>query len=279
MLSGKILAERNKGIAHFTRLSEFEFKVFSQWGEDGIIQFLITRLDIPNKIFIEFGVEDYSEANTRFLLMNYNWSGLVMDSSGANIDFIKNDDIYWRYGLKAVRSFITRDNINRIISEHIKEKDIGLLSVDIDGNDYWIWKAIDAVSPRIVICEYNGIFGCERPITVPYDENFIRARKHRSNLYYGASLPALCLLAESKGYIFAGCNSGGNNAFFIRKDIWTLPPVDCKKGFIMPKFRESRGRNGKLTYLDGIDRVRAIGDMEVLDIKSGKTVLIKDIIA
>lgn len=277
MLSGKLLIEAHKDIGDIDSLDKVEFRVFSQWGEDGIIQHLIRNIEISNKIFIEFGVEDYTESCTRFLLINDNWSGLVMDSSKADIDFIKRDDISWKYDLKAVRSFITKDNICRLIDENVKEKDVGLLVIDIDGNDYWIWKAITTIKPRIVICEYNSIFGCERFITVPYDVNFNRAKKHCSNLYYGASLPALSLLAEEKGYFFVGCNSNGNNAFFVRKDICTLHPVDYKKGFVMSKFRESRDCNRKLTYLGGAERLKAIRNMEVFDLKLNKNVLIKDI--
>ena len=94
-----------------------EFKVFSQWGEDGIIQFLINQINIPNRIFIEFGVQNYTESNTRFLLQNNNWSGLVIDGSQNNISYVKNDPIYWRYNLKAECAFIDRDNINRLISQ------------------------------------------------------------------------------------------------------------------------------------------------------------------
>lgn len=278
VLLGKLLAEKNQEITEFLPLSRFEFKVFSQWGEDGIIQYLIHHIEIPNKVFIEFGVSDYTESCTRFLLINDNWSGLVMDSSKSNIDFIKSDDIYWRYDLKAVCSFITRDKINQLIRQNIKEKDIGLLIIDIDGNDYWIWETIDGINPRIVVCEYNGIFGREHFITIPYEEKFNRTKKHYSNLYSGASLPAICLLAEKKGYVFVGCNSNGNNAFFVRKDICPLPPVSYKEGFVMPKFRESRDRKSQLTYLSGPERIRAIFDMEVFDLKSKKNVLIRDIL-
>lgn len=277
MLLGRQMTELHSNIPYTGTLSRFEFKVFSQWGEDGIIQFLKRQTRIPNKIFVEFGVDDYTEATTRFLLINDNWSGLVMDASKSNIDFIRKDGFFWRYDLKAVCSFITKDNINQLIAKNIKERDIGILAIDIDGNDYWIWKAINVVEPRIVVCEYNGIFGCKHFITVPYQENFNRAKQHYCNLYWGASLPALCLLAEEKGYVFVGCNSNGNNAFFIRKDICSLHPADYRDGFAMPKFRESRGHNGKLSFLGGTDRIKAIRNMEVFDIKINKTVLIKDI--
>ncbi|MFM6343717.1 MAG: hypothetical protein ACKPFK_01030, partial [Dolichospermum sp.] len=106
-----------------------EFRAFSQWGEDGIIQFLIRNVPINRKIFVEFGVQNYTESNTRFLLINNNWSGLVIDGGSEEIYYIKNDPIYWQYNLKAVNSFITKDNINQIISDNGIQGEIGLLSV------------------------------------------------------------------------------------------------------------------------------------------------------
>ncbi|GIW21104.1 MAG: hypothetical protein KatS3mg068_0111 [Candidatus Sericytochromatia bacterium] len=164
-----------------------EFKVFSQWGDDGIIDFLVNYLDIENKIFIEFGVSDYEEANTRFLLIKNNWEGLVIDSSKANIDKIIKDEIYWKYNLNAQCHFITKNNINDIIKNSGISGEIGLLHIDIDGNDYWIWKEISVISPVIAIIEYNSIFELN-PWTIPYIENFERTKFHYSNLYCGASL-------------------------------------------------------------------------------------------
>lgn len=255
-----------------------EFKVSSQFGEDGIIQYIINKIPIENKTFVEFGVEDYTESNTRFLLRNNNWSGLVIDGSEENIQYIKQDEIYWRYDLTAVASFITKDNINLIITNAGIQGDVGLLSVDIDGNDYWVWEAINAINPRIVICEYNGIFGCDKSITIPYNELFNRTKEHYSNLYWGASLPALCDLAKKKGYDFIGSNSVGNNAFFVRKDISSpFKKLSAKEGYTLSKIRESRDQEGRLTYLSGKDRLEAIVECEVYDIELSKILKIKEI--
>ena len=137
--------------------NDYEFQVYSQWGEDGLIQYLIDTIIIERPIFVEFGVENYKESNTRFLLVNNNWSGLVIDGSLDNIQSIKKDSIYWRHNLKAECAFITKENINKLIDQNGINGDIGLLSIDVDGNDYWIWDAISVVSPRIVVCEYNSI--------------------------------------------------------------------------------------------------------------------------
>jgi hypothetical protein len=230
-----------------------EFRAFSQWGEDGILQHLLRHIPISKRIFVEFGVETYVEANTRFLLINDNWAGLVIDGSSENIDYIKNDDIYWRYNLKAESAFITKDNINDLIRRNGISGEIGLLSIDIDGNDYWVWETIDAVTPSIVVVEYNSRFGPERAVTVPYDARFFRTTAHHSNIYYGASLAALCILGKRKGYSFVGCNTAGNNAFFVGSDLKPagLPELTPAKGFVQLQFRESRDAEGKLALLTG----------------------------
>ena len=193
--------------------------MFSQWGEDGIIQYLISKIQIKNKIFIEFGVQNYRESNTRFLLINNNWKGLIMDSGVDHINFLNRRDIKWRCNIDAIRIFITKDNINKIIKDVGISGDIGLLSIDLDGIDYWILKAINIVSPRILIVEYNSTFGHKHSITVPYRKDFDRTKAHYSNLYWGASLPAIHLCAKNKGYSFVGSNSAGCNAFFVRNDV------------------------------------------------------------
>ncbi len=279
MNAGKIHALSMKFIPRLTDISDAEFKVFSQWGEDGIIQYIISRIDIPDKTFIEFGVESYIEANTRFLLMNNNWRGIVMDGSRKNIEKIKRDRIYWRYEIHLIHSHITRNNINELIKRYTQSSDVGLLSIDIDGNDYWIWKEIHVIQPRIVICEYNGLFGNQHAVTIPYQENFSRKKAHFSNLYFGASLSALCHLAHEKGYDFIGCNSNGNNAFFIRKDLSSAFNItDPIKGFVYPLFRESRGKNGRFNFISGEERIKSISHLEVYDIKREKTVFIKELL-
>lgn len=250
-------------------IPDYEFTVFSQWGEDGIIQFLTRHTDISRKIFVEFGVENYVESNTRFLLVNNNWSGLVIDSNEKNVRFIKEDPIYWKHNLKAVCEFVHRGNINRILAGNGINGDIGLLSIDIDGNDYWIWEAIDTITPAIVVIEYNHRFGPERAITVPYDQNFVRKKAHHSNIYYGASLTALCLLGNRKGYAFVGCNTGGNNAFFVRKDVRPdcIKEVIAKEGFVSGQFRESRDENGQLLYLSLKEEQEILSSLPFVEVK------------
>jgi len=277
ILKGQQLAVANSNKQNIQQLDDVAFQVFSQRGEDGIIQYIISRTAIPNKIFIELGVEDYTESNTRLLLF-YNWRGLVIDSSKLNIRFIKKDFIYWKYDITAYQSFITKENITTLVNSYTPCSDIGLLSIDIDGNDYWVWEALTTVQPRIVVCEYNSAFGNEYPVSIPYAAGFIKTKAHYSNLYYGASLPALCRLAEKKGYDFIGTGSAGVNAFFIRKDL-SAPFIKytAKDGFHESANRDAKDKKGRNTFLEHGQRLAVIKDMPVVDVTSGDVHLIKDL--
>ncbi|WP_304062795.1 hypothetical protein [Pedobacter glucosidilyticus] len=268
ILTSKLLLEEIKK-KNINTIKDAEFKVFSQWGDDGIIQYLINNINIEKEIFIEFGVQDYTESNTRYLLMNNNWTGLIMDGSKSHIDFVKRDNIYWQYDLKAIQEFVTAENINMILEREGFTGEIGLYHIDIDGNDYWIWKATEVISPVIVIVEYQSLFGFERAITTPYRANFVRTKEHHSDLYYGASILALCDLAEDKGYHFIGCNSSGNNAYFVRKDkIGNLSVLSASEGYVNSKFKESKNPEGRLTYISGDSRLEVIKGMDVYNTRS-----------
>jgi hypothetical protein len=272
LMLGRLLSETVKSKKDIASLNEVEFKVFSQWGDDGIIQWLVTNLEFPNKTFIEFGVENYRESNTRFLMMNNNWSGLVMDGSVSNVAQIVDSEYYWKYTLSAKAAFINTDNINSLLSSSGLGAEVGILHIDLDGNDYWIWKEINVISPIVVILEYNSIFGIDRAITIPYDKAFYRTNAHYSNLYWGASLRALHKLCANRGYSFIGCNSAGNNAYFVRKDKLNnvVKEVSLEHGYVVSRYRESRDEEGRLTYLVGDHRIAAIVGMPVYNIDTNK---------
>jgi hypothetical protein len=273
LLLGRIAAQSFADTKQITKLSEVEFKVFSQFGDDGIIQWLIRNVEVPNTTFVEFGVEDYRESNTRFLLMNNNWAGLVIDGSPRNIAAIRSWSEFWKYGLTAKAAFLDRNNINDILSAGCTNPNIGLLSIDIDGNDYWVWEAINVIDPIIVIIEYNSVFGGERAITIPYNAGFRRARAHCSWLYFGASLAALAALSARKGYALIGSNGAGNNAYFIRRDHLNsrVREVSPAEAFVESRFRESRDASGRLNYLDGAKRYAAIGGLPVVNVRENRT--------
>ena len=276
LLLGKEMSWKVAGLPANTDLRKVGFKVFSQWDEDGIIQYLISKIPIENKTFIEFGVENYEESNTRFLLLNNHWQGLVLDASAADIRYIQTDRIYWEYDLQAKCTWITRDNINSLLAEAGFSEDVGLLSIDIDGNEYWIWEAIQSVRPRIVIVEYSSLFGLQ-PISIPYSENFDRTVAHYSTLYYGCSLAALSHLAKKKGYLLVGSNIWGHNAFFVRADVaGEFKGLEPEEAYVLSKFRESRGPAGNPTYLRGEDRIKLIEHLPVTNVVTGQAGSLKE---
>jgi hypothetical protein len=274
LLVGQVLAQSAAATTRYASLADLEFRVFSQFGDDGIIHYLTRNLPLIHRTFIEFGVDDYFESNTRFLLQNGNWSGFVMDGSPASIERLTRSAFYWKHDLTAKVAFVTRENVRGLLADAIREWDgVDLLHIDIDGNDYWVWKEID-LKPSVVIVEYNSTFGIDRAITIPYNADFYRTQAHFSNLYWGSSLKALCLLALEKGYRFIGCNGAGNNAYFLRGDLVSdrIPAVSPERGFVKSKYRESRDEAGGLTYLSARDRTQAIRGLPVFDVELGMEV-------
>jgi hypothetical protein len=281
LLTGRIASWQVRAMETLNSLEDAEFKVSSQFGEDGIIEWLVERAQIPlaSRSFIEFGVEDYAEANTRFLLQNRNWRGLLLDGGSAMEEEITRSDFRWKYDLITKQAFITRENINALIGEAGFSGEVGLLSIDVDGNDYWIWEAIEVVQPILCVCEYNAIFGDVYPLSVPYDPAFFRTKAHFSNLYFGASIQALRLLGERKGYRFAGTTSHGDNVFFVRNDYAERFLDRSIRNFdaAPTRGRQSRDEAGQLSYLRGGDRLGQIREMPVVNTETGETVKLGDL--
>ncbi len=271
LLEGKKISLLNKKIKKIKNLSDVEFKVYSQWGEDGIIDWITNKFPNLPKSFLEIGTENYLEANTRFLLINKNWDGYLVEADKEAVKKIKSQKIYWKYNLKVVNDFVTKDNINNVIKKLGVPKKLGLLSVDIDGIDYWVLKQLSIVDPAIIVCEYNSLYGLKESITVPYKKNFTRSKEHYSNLYFGASIQAFKSLLNQKNYILLGTNSAGNNAFFIKKTFSNqVKKIINERKIFKSKFRESRNRKGNLTYLDKKQSLKLIENEFFIDLKNNK---------
>jgi len=268
ILKAKLLSVKNRYFKKIKDLSDIEFQVYSQWGEDGIIDWLINKYPEIPKIFLEIGTQDYKESNTRFLLINKNWNGFIIEADKAAVEDIKSQRIYWKHNLRAINEFITKDNINNVIKKFNIPKKIGLLSLDIDGVDYWVLKKLSALDPSIIVCEYNSLFGQKKSVTVPYKSNFIRSKEHYSNLYYGASINAFIDLMKKKNYFLIGTNSAGNNAFFVKKNIWNkVKKLIITKKVFVSKFRESRNIKGVLTFLEKKKSLELIKNKFMIDLK------------
>ena len=276
ILSGKNLLN-NQIIKNSNNLNDYEASIFSQWGEDGIINYLIDIIKPKEKTFLEFGVDNYDESNTRFLLFNKNWSGHIIDGSKKNIDYIKQSYYYWKYDINAYCKFIDCENINDFLKSKIKKK-LSLLSLDIDGNDYWVLKELDLnyFNPEILICEYNSLLGSKYALTTPYDKNFTRSKK--DYLYYGASIQAFTKLCKKKGFFLVGSNLNGNNLFFVRDDFRNkFEEKNPEQVFQYSKFRESRDKEGNLTFKNYEQSQKIISSYEFYNLETEKKVIFKDL--
>ena len=271
ILKAKLLSNQNLKLKRIKDLSEVEFQVYSQWGEDGIIDWLVNKFPEIPKSFLEIGTENYKESNTRFLLVNKNWDGFIIEADKNSVKDIKSQRVYWRHNLTIENQFVDQNNINTIIKRINIPKKLGLLSLDIDGIDYWVLKKLSVLEPSIVICEYNSLFGQKKAITVPYKDNYIRSNEHFSNLFYGASIRAFIDLLKKRNYFFIGTNSAGNNAFFVKQNIWKkINKLITDKKIFESKFRESRNSNGKLTFLNKKKSLQLIKNKTVIDLKNNK---------
>lgn len=198
------------------RLEKSGWKAYSQNDEDGILAEIFRRIGAVHKSFVEFGCGDGLENNTAYLLAQ-GWRGLWMDGDDRNSQMIGHGfGPLIEHGLLQFRcEFITRDNIDGLIAAAGLGDEIDLLSIDLDGNDYYLWEAINCISPRVVVAEYNAKF---QP---PFAWRIAYNAKHawQGDDYAGVSLSALEELGRRKGYRLVGCNLSGVNAFFVRQDL------------------------------------------------------------
>jgi hypothetical protein len=201
--------------SHLHDLTRYERRIYSQNGEDGILQAIFARVGTTNRYFVEFGVEDGSQCNTRYLADRHGWRGLLLDGR------------YEDPARALHREFVTAENVNSLFTKYDVPTEFDLLSIDIDGNDLWVWNSIEPRwRPRVLVIEYNSSVGPDASLTIPYDPAFC----WDGTTYFGSSLRALCALAEFRGYTLAACDSRGINAFFVRADLAAalgeLAPVD-----------------------------------------------------
>lgn len=223
------------------RLSDTGFRVFSQFEEDGKLLFIFSVIGMDNKTFVEIGSDDGINSNSANLVFNFGWHGLFIDGNQQSIK--RGEKFYgkyphpWVYKPKFICSMVKRENINQLIQQAGFSGEIGLLSIDIDGNDYWVWDAIEVVQPQVVVIETHNEFGLE-DIVVPYDPDYFYPGKHP--VYHGASPVAMTKLAQQKGYRLVGANELGFNFIFIKNGLadQELPEVSVESVLRHPSVAE-----------------------------------------
>jgi hypothetical protein len=195
-------------------LTEFELKCFSQNGEDGVIAEILSRIGARSAFFIEFGIQSGREGNCVFLADVLGWNGLFIEADQANYAALAR-----KYSetqtVATLREVVTPENIEALFRAAEVPEEPAVLSIDVDGQEYWIWETLEHYRPLLLIVEYNAALPAGRQLVQPrgYSDGW------DGTDYFGASLDALCALAERKGYRLAHTELAGINAFFVRADV------------------------------------------------------------
>jgi len=275
------LSRRLEGVRH---LWDVEFSGYSQFGEDGILDFLCQRLQIAKPRILELGAADFSECNSRLLAETRSASVFAVDSNPRLETNLRGTDFLWKNPVITRVTWITPENVSDIVREATLEfGGLDLLSLDIDGNDFWVSEEIDYSGISVVVVEYNPIFGASLGITVPRDDSFARFGGHYSGLYYGCSLRAWVDSFEARGFSFLGVNRAGHNAFFVRSEALAqfddiTPQVDrTLSSYCDWRVRDSRDESGKLTYKPWRHYANELGKLPLVVTSSGETIFLAEV--
>ena len=276
------ISENRKNYDNIDNIQQVELKVFSQNGEDGIIDYLLTKLKlIPHSTnFIEIGVGDYRESNTRFIYNQFHSKGVIIDCINDMKKKVKPHVNLWKGDLRICNSFINSNNINEILEKNC-DFDVDVFSLDIDGIDYWIIQKLKKNISKIFIAEFNPVFGSKLKVTVPNIDNFDRTNYHYSNLCYGMSLSALIDVMKEKNFYFVGTNLQKMNAFFVsndfnKKDFFNNLIIGSLENYTNSNIRDSRDINNNLNYLSGFEKkIKEIENCKVVNLETNKNDLVK----
>lgn len=239
-LDGKV-----PGVAHTG------FRVFSQFEEDGKLLYLFALIGMTRKTFVEIGADDGINSNAANLYFHFGWDGLFLEANAESVrrgkDFYRKTPHPWHFPPRFVHAKVTPENVNQLIGDAGFSGEIGLLSIDIDGHDYWVWEALSVINPQVVIIETHVEFGL-RNIVVPYDADAVSPLRHP--LYHGASPVAMVHLARRKGYRLVGANELGFNFLFVRNGLADdlIPEVEVASVLTHPSVQ------------DGLSKAREIAD-------------------
>ena len=252
-------------------LWDAEFRVFSQFGEDGIVDLLLDELQISKPRIMEIGAGDFSECNSRFALHKRNCSAYLVDMREDLQRGLQESEIRWKASVAVEIAKIDEKNIKDIESRAIRFlKYIDVISLDIDGIDFWIAQHINWNGIKIAIVEYNPVFGAKLSVSIPKDTFSSRFEHHYSGLVYGASLLAWIEFFASKDMRFVGTNRAGNNAFFVSSSLagnlpFRLPDMSQLDAYVDWQIRDSRNQDQTLSSLSLEQARNLISGVELID--------------
>lgn len=239
-----------RGNEWLPKIEDVGFRKYSQFEEDGILLYIFSLVPPINRICVEICAGDGRECNTTNLIINHGWWGHLFDGNEQNVKsgkvfFAQNKDTFL-HPPQFTKAWVTAEDVNKQLADSGVSGSIDLLSLDIDGMDYWVWKAITVIEPQVVVCETQNLIPPDRALTVPYDPKFV----FKSENFRGASLAAMCKLGREKGYRLIGTHRFGFNAFFMKNGVGEefFPEVDvtfCVQDFYSDSARNERWAKAK----------------------------------
>lgn len=242
----------------------WEFSAFSQNGEDGIVDFLLKHIKEPNKYFIEIGSSDGLENNSSYLAFVKKYNGIMIEGDSVKLQRAKKYLQRFNWGVKYICMFVTKENINLILTENSLHLNPDYFSLDIDGIDYYVMESIltNKFRPKIVCVEYNSSFGPTNAITINYDPNFSYWEAHSSHTYYGVSISGWRKLFAKFEYEFIAVDSNGVNVFFIdRKEFKETLPTKFKASDFIENFAlRCRYKN---TWVEQFEKIKELSYNEI----------------
>lgn len=265
-------------------LEGYGFSVWSQTDEDGILGFLVSRLQLRKPRCLEIGAGKFLESNFRFLAEVMNASVFAVDAREDLAREVRKLDVSWLAPVVPHQTWVTPKNINEIMFQ--ATTDIGkldILSIDLDGNDYWVLEAANLEDIKLVMVENNPVFAGSFPVSVPRDDAFYRFDAHHSGLYWGASISAFVHLLESRGFRLVGRNSKGFNAFFLKAEIVANDPLLRQFASNVDLssenwgIREGRDSSGNLTFEDSARLLEDSADLPLVNVATGEQMTLEDL--
>jgi hypothetical protein len=214
---------RSSGIAPYPNIRDAGFRVYSQFEEDGIILYVLSMIGFKTRRVVEMCCGAGNECMAANLILNHGFDGFLFDGSQDNI---RRADAFFRskrdcllYSPLLTAAWITAENVNELLSKSGCGGEVDLFALDIDGNDYWVWKAIEAINPRLFVVETHNVIPSDRSLAIEYrpDFNYLE-QSGTARMYLGASLLAMMKLCKRRGYRLIGGHRHGFNAFFLRDD-------------------------------------------------------------
>lgn len=266
----------------FRHLWDAEVRVYSQWGEDGILDLLCEAADLPRPRALELGAGDFGECNTRFLAEYRSASVLAADARPDLATHVAGLEVHWRTTVLPRVGWITPGTAPVLFAEAVEAfGGVDLLSLDLDGNDYWVARSLPLGELSVAVVEYNPGLGAGRPVSVPRDDAFERLRAHHSGLYFGASLTAFVELFARHGLVFVGSNRACSNAFFLREDrLADLPlrvPADLGP-YLDRRLREGRDGQGRLDFRPAPAHVEQLARLPLVDTVTGERLTVGEVL-